>query len=132
MALIAHAGCVDGSTSADGNSGDLPPRRLEEHVALALRVDAVDQPRTVRAGDQVALAVPCESANMRLVAPEKQLRRCAQLANVDAIDGSGIARGNIKPPRRVEGQVPDVMGFGAGRILAQAGSSLVQLSGVED
>ena len=37
VALVAHAGRVDGSVGSHGDRGDLAPRRFKEHVALALR-----------------------------------------------------------------------------------------------
>ena len=115
VALVAHAGRVDGSVGADGDGGDLAPRGLEEHVALALRIDAVDQAGAVGAGDQIALRVPGQSADVRLVALEEQLRRGARLGGIDAVDGSGIAGGDVEPPGGVEGQIPDVVGLRARR-----------------
>ena len=129
MALVAHAGRVDRSVGADGNGGDLPPRRLEEHVALALRIDAVDQSRAVGAGNQVALRVPCQSADMRLVALEKQFRRGAWL-------GWG-RRGRLRRDcrwrcraarlsRRSDPRCSGTCALGVSESLALAGSSRVQ------
>ncbi len=70
-ALVAHAGGVDGSVGGDGDGGNFAAGRLKEHVAFALRVDAVDQAGAVRAGDQIAFRVPRQGADVRLVALEE-------------------------------------------------------------
>ena len=64
--LVADAGGVDGAFGSDGYGGDFAPGGIEEHVALALGADAVDEAGAVRAGDQIALRIPCERANVLL------------------------------------------------------------------
>ena len=109
VALVSHAGRVDGSVGGHGNRRDLALWRLEEHVALALRVDPVDQSRSVGAGNQIALGVPRQRPNVLLIALEKSLGLGGGLGGINAIHSSRSARGDIQPPRFVEGQIPDVM-----------------------
>ena len=158
VALVAHAGRVDGSVGGHGNGGDLAARRLEEHVAFPLRTDAINQPASVRAGNQVGLRVPAplrfpgQAANVLLVALEKELRLCSGLADIYAVNRSRPARGNVKPPGSVEGHLPDVVRSGFGFVcallcafvrsrlavgsfagcLAVAARWLVQFGGIED
>ena len=118
MALVAHAGRVDGAIGGYCERSNLAARRLEEHVAFALWADAIDQARAVRAGDQVALRVPCERADVLLVALEEEFRLCSGLGGIDAIDRCWPAGSDVKPTCRVEGHLPDVVrlrfGFGFG------------------
>ena len=102
---------------------------------MPLRIDPVDQTRAVGAGNEVALRVPRQSADVRLVALEEQLRRRAGLSRIDAINRSGISRRNVEASGGIEGQVPDVMRLAAARLknsssLSPAGC--IRLSRVED
>ena len=51
---------------------------------------------------------------MRFVGLEEQLRLCARLRSVHAVNRAGPAGRYVEPPSCVEGQVPDVVGFGSG------------------
>ena len=79
VALVAHAGGVDGAVGADGDGGDLAAGRFEEHVAFAFGADAVDEAGAVGAGDEVALGVPGQGADVGFVALEECLRLGAGL-----------------------------------------------------
>ena len=71
VGFVAHAGCVDGAVGADSDGGDFAARSFKEHVAFALRADAIDQAGAVGAGDQVAFCVPRQGTDVLLVALKK-------------------------------------------------------------
>ena len=148
-ALVAHAGRVDGPVCAHGHRRDLAPWSLEQHVAFALRIDSVDQPRTIRAGNQVAFGVPGQRADVLLVALEERFRLCVGPGGVDAVHRSRTAGGDVQPPGCVEGQVPYVVRLPIRFVgawiflglfsfaclflgLGLSSFSLIQLAGVED
>ncbi len=110
MALVAHARRVDGSIRANGQRSDFAPGSFEQYVALALRIDAVHEAAAVGTGDQVALRVPRQRADMLLVALEELFRLGAGLCGIDPVHRTGAARGDIESPGGIECQVPDVVG----------------------
>ena len=81
-------------------------RGIEEHVAFAFGADAVDEPRSVGAGDQIALRVPGQRADVRFIGLEKGFRLRAGLGGIDAVDGAGIAGGDVQAAGLVEGRDP--------------------------
>ena len=111
VALVADAGSEDGAVGGDGDGGNFAARGFKEHVAFALRTDAIDEAGAVGAGDQVAFRVPRESANVLFVALEKQFWLCVGLGGIDAVDCTGSADGDVELSGGVEGHVPDVVRF---------------------
>ena len=71
VAFVADAGGEDGAVGGDGDGGDLAARGFEEHVAFALRADAIDEAGAVGAGDQIAFGVPREGADVLFVGFEE-------------------------------------------------------------
>src|SRR5580658_3416178 len=102
-ALVADTGGIDRSVGCDGNGRDFAARRLEQNVALAAGIDAVDEARAVGAGDEVSLCIPGEIADVGFVALEEELRSSAGFGDVDTIDGGGIARGDVEAAGGIEG-----------------------------
>ena len=111
VALVANAGGEDGAVGGYGHGGDFAARGFEEHVAFALRADAIDEAGAVGAGDQISFCVPGESANVLFVAFEKQFGMGVGICGIDAVDCAGSADGDVELAGGVEGHVPDVVGF---------------------
>ena len=109
VALVADAGCEDGSVGGDGHGGDFAARGFKEHVAFALRTDAIDEAGAVGAGDEVALRIPRERADVLLIALEKQFGLCIGSCGIDAVDGTRAAGGDVESAGGVESHVPDVV-----------------------
>ncbi len=100
-----------------------------------MRIDAVDQAGAVGACDEIALCVPGQRADVRLVALEEQFGCCAGLGGIDAVDRSGIAGGDVEASGGIEGQIPDVVRLRAlrrGGGLAVAGRGAVRFGRVKD
>ncbi len=111
MAFVANAGGEDGAIGGDGDRGDFATRGFKQHVAFALRTNAIDEAGAIGAGDEVALGVPGESANMLFVALEKQFGTGVGICGIDAVDFAGAADGDVELAGGVKGHVPDVVGF---------------------
>ena len=107
-ALFADTRGIDVAGRVDVERGNLFFRRAIENERLAGRRDAVDQPASVGAGNQVAPRIEMQDADVGFVALEKQrmFARFLDPENLPLVTG-----GDIDPPLRVLGQVPDVLGF---------------------
>ena len=72
--LLAHAGGIDRPIGRNNDRGDLLPRCVVQHESLPRRIDAIDEPRAVGSGDQIARLIEGQRANVLLIAFVKQLR----------------------------------------------------------
>ncbi len=136
VALVAGAGRVNGSVLVHSDRGNLTPWRFKQNVAFSLRVDAVHQSAAVRPRNQVALAVPRQRPDVRLVAPEELLGLCAGPAHVQPIHRARRSRRNVEPALRIRSQRPDVMRLAIGCLALQRRAihlaRLRNLSRIED
>ena len=105
--LFAHARSVDVSGGVERQGGDFFLGRAVENEGFAIGRNAVHQAAAVRAGNQVALGIERQHADVGLVAGEKD--RVLPFGG-DPKDLAVIAGGDVKIAGIIEGEVPNILG----------------------
>ena len=120
--FLSHAGGINISRFVDGQRGDFFFRCAVKHEAFAAGLDLVYQSTAVRAGDQIALGIHRQHADVGFIAFEEN----GMLAlGSDAKDFAMIAGGHVEVAGIVENQVPYV--FRARIEIDRGGESLAGL-----
>ena len=109
-AFLAHAGGIDVAFAIEGERRDLFLGSAVQDEAFAGRRNAVYQAAAIGAGNQVALRIERQHADVGLVALEEN--RVLALGS-DFVDLAVVAGGDVQVSGLVENEVPDV--FRAGR-----------------
>src|SRR5439155_13986237 len=106
-AFFARARSIDVSRLIDGKGGDFLLWCAVKDEGVAGGRNAINQPATIRAGDQISFWIQGENADVYFVALEEErvLAGCG-----DLVDFAPITRGDVKISGIIDGEVPDVFG----------------------